>query len=304
MRYYGIALLSFAAACGPSSGSTAGDGSSGDGVTTGMSDGTLSGTTSGAPPGDSTGGSTGPAPGTTTGSTGEVGSSGSETSTGEGSTGADTGETTGGPACGEPDPEPVAAAWSIAFPGDKPLVLWSKCTVAMMTEQPPQWSIQLDCQGDPIDIKVTRAPTATPPLFIGHEVELEFHSEQVFWSNEWFSIQYPDSSELLVGGVSADRLVPDGTTAEEFFGTAIAVEEGLCAPGGDDPCGPVERLALVLTWFGEAVHVFDAQWGWAVNLPGSYSIWVETARRPVAPQQCEDLPPAWFQVMMQADIGP
>ena len=316
MRCLELTLLSVAivVACGPSPGTTtdsgtSGGSSSGDSVATEVPDGTTSGSTGGAtgPTGSTepTTGSTEP----TTGSTGPTDSTGLGTTTTDATTGLDTGDSTGGLVCDGPDREQVQATWAITFPGGvKPASVSTICTVATAKEQPPQWLIGLDCQLDgqvkPVDLTMTRTPSWTPPLSLGEKLDLEYRAELIFWTNEWFSLQSPDSTSLRIGGVSADHLIPVGTTAEEFYGTPISVVEGLCAPGGDDLCGPVERLALAVMWGIETVDVFDGQFGWVVNLPGSYSIWVETATRPVEPQQCDDVPPAWFQAMMQQDIGP
>ncbi|WAS92596.1 hypothetical protein [Nannocystis punicea] len=290
--------LALAAGCGPSPGTTSGttsDDSSGspsessgsEEPTTGMSDGTSTSATdtTGAP-------TTGPATTTTTTTT--------ETSA------TDTDATTGGAVCGAPDA--VVAQWSIDFQGERPESVSAPCTVDTATESPPERTIAFDCTIDgaaqEVHLAFTRAPFPAQVFFPGQEVQLEYRSEQPFWLNQWFSLRAAfDPTRMILGGASADRLVPDGATAEEFYATPIAVEDGLCEPG-DAQCGLSERLALAVTWLEVTIEVFDGQHGSLDNLPGSYRVWLENAERAVEPGMCDDNPPAWFQALMEMHIGP
>ncbi|MFY0534047.1 hypothetical protein [Nannocystis pusilla] len=293
--------LALAAGCGPSPGTTSGTtsndstGSPGESSgshdpTTGMSDGTSTSTTDS--PGVPT---TGPATTTSTTTT-----TAAETST------STTDATTGEAVCGAPDS--VVAQWSLEFPGERPESVSAPCTVATATESPPEWFIAFDCTIDgaaqEVQLAFTRAPFPGKVFFTGQEVQLEYRSEQPFWLNQWFSVRTDfDPTRMIFGGVSADRLVPDGVPAEEFYSTPIEVVDGLCEPG-DAQCGLSERLALTVTWLEVTMEVFDSQHGSLDNLPGSYRVWLENAERAVEPVTCDDVPPAWFQALMEMHIGP
>lgn len=296
--------LALAAGCGPSSGTTSGttsddssgptgDPSSGNHVTTDMSDETSPSET------DTTGvPTTGPTTMMTTTAT-------DSTSATDGAT-AGPGTTTGDTVCGAPDS--VVAQWSMEFQGERPTSVSAPCTVDTATESPLEWTIAFDCTIDGaaqvVHLAFTRAPFPSQVFLPGQEVQLEYRSEQLFWLNQWFSIRAAfDPTRMPFGGVSADRLVPDGTTAEEFYSTPIEMVDGLCEPS-DAQCGLSERLALAVTWLEVTIEVFDGQHGSNSNLPGDYSLWVENAARLVEPVMCEDVPPAWFQALMAEDIGP
>ncbi|MDC0670425.1 hypothetical protein [Nannocystis radixulma] len=294
--------LAFAAGCGPSPGTTSGttsdDSSASEDVTTGMSDGTSTSETdtSGVP-------TTGPTTTTTT----DTSATTDSTSTTEATTaGTDTDATTGEVVCGAPDS--AVAKWSLEFQGERPASLSVPCTVDSATESPPEWTIAFDCTiegaAQAVHLAFTREPFPGQVFFPGQEVQLEYRSEQPFWLNQWFSIRAGfDPKRMIFGGVSADRFVPDGTSAEEFYSTPIEVLDGLCEPS-DGLCGLSERLALAVTWLEITIEVFDGQHGANSNLPGTYSVWLETAERPVEPAMCDDVPPAWFQALLEQHIGP
>ena len=64
------------------------------------------------------------------------------------------------------------------------------------------------------------------------------------------------------------------------------------------------RLALDAMWsFGQAL-VFDGQRGSLVDLGGTVGVWVGQATRPSDPAMCDDVPPAWFEVVMTGSFGP
>ena len=147
------------------------------------------------------------------------------------------------------------------------------------------------------------APDAPPPLPKGAKLTLEYREEPIFWVNRWFSISGAGFPSMNFGGISADHLAPPGTTTDSFFSVGLDVQGGVCAPIDDDLCGPEERLALEVA-FGVESRVLDGQFRSFFDLPGYVSLWVQTARRPVEPVQCDDVPPAWFQLLMTSEFGP
>lgn len=293
--------LLLALACGPSPGTTGTD----TGTTTAASTSDPLPTTT-ADATSTTGGSTSAvtttAPGTTSGTTTGL-DTGSETST-------DTDTTTGDPACGEPDTDEVLALWDIHVnDGPPPETISAPCTVTTSNAAGPQWQLGLDCtiDGQPatVDLLITRAPESVTTLFVGDMRVLEYRAEQIFWTNEWFSI-HPDGNPFLVAlaGIKADHVTPPGTTAKDFFGVDIDVVDGLCAPIDLGPCGPTIRLALDMTWSAGHKLLFDGQSGALVDLGGDVGVWVATATRPNDPAACDDIPPAWFEVVMAGNFGP
>ena len=303
-----FALL--AAACGPTPATTASatdDPSMSAGTT--MSEGTGENSTTG-------GGTTNP----TTSTTSEPGTDGATTvgtttaATTSGTTSGTTtvdettaAETTGGIVCEDPDPEPVLAEWSFTFPNGVPHESVStECTVTTFAEVGPDVVLTLACELDGelvVEFKYTRAPDAPPPLPKGAKLTLEYREEPIFWINRWFSISGAGFPSMNFGGISADHLAPPGTTTDSFFSVGLDVQGGVCAPTDDDLCGPEERLALEVA-FGLESRVLDGQFRSFFDLPGHVSLWVQTARRPVEPVQCDDVPPAWFQLLMTSEFGP
>lgn len=304
-----FALL--AAACGPTPAATASatdDPSTAAGTT--MSEGTGSKPTTG-------GGTTDP----TTSTTSEPGTDGATTvgtttaattsgTTTDGGTTVDettAAETAGGIVCEDPDPEPVLAEWSFTFPNGEPHESVSaECTVTTFAEVGPDVVLTLACALDGeliVEFKYTRAPDAPPPLTKGAKLTLEYREEPIFWINRWFSISGAGFPSMKFGGISADHLAPPGTTTQSFFSTGLDVQGGVCSPIDGDLCGPEERLALDVA-FGVESRVLDGQFRSFFDLPGYVSLWVHTARRPVEPVQCDDVPPAWFQLLMTSEFGP
>ncbi|MBK7825664.1 hypothetical protein [Nannocystis sp.] len=241
-------------------------------------------------------------PGTTSGTTTPP-DTGNETST-------DTGTTTGDSACGEPDAPAVMALWDIHVnDGPPPGTISAPCTVTASDVAGPQWTLGLDCTIDgqtaAVDLLITRAPESGPTLAVGDMRVLEYRAEQIFWTNEWFSI-HPEGNPFLVAlaGIKADHVAPPGMTAKDFFGVAIAVVDGLCAPIDLGPCGPTIRLALDMTWSAGNKLLFDGQSGGLVDLGGTVGVWVAKATRPNDRAACDDIPPAWFEVVMAGSFGP
>ena len=104
--------------------------------------------------------------------------------------------------------------------------------------------------------------------------------------------------------VKSYQLVPDGTTAEEFFGVDLKLVEGLCEPVAHRPCGPIERLAVDAKWSSGQDEIFDGQFGALIDLGGHIDVWVGEATRPVDDASCDDTPPAWFSIVMSGSFGP
>jgi len=304
-----FALL--AAACGPtpattasatddpstSAGTIVSEGTGGNSTTGGgTTDPTTSTTGEPATDGATTGGTTSAA--TTSGTTSAGGTTVDETTSAE---------TTGGLACEAPDPEPVLAQWAFTFPNGEPHESVSaECTVTTFEEVGQDVALTLACalNGELlVEFKYTRAPDAPPPLPKGAKLTLEYREETIFWINRWFSISGAGFPSMKFGGISADHLAPPGTTTQSFFFTGLDVLEGVCSPIDGDLCGPEERLMLDVA-FGVESRVLDGQFRSFFNLPGYVSLWVQTARRPVEPVQCDDVPPAWFQLLMTSEIGP
>lgn len=302
-------------ACGPSPGTTSGDAGTGGSTDTSA---TASSTVEPAPTttaGDPTTTTTGETTVVTTavtlsttdpGTTG--GTTGGRDTTGE--TATDTGGSTDGPLCGEPDAEEVVAGWKLTVDGGPPPESVSApCAVTSSDVKGKQWDLGLDCTIDgqqrTVELSISRTPESGAALFVGDQRALEYRRQDPFWENEWFAI-HPEGNSFLVAvaGIKADHVVPDGMTAQEFFGVDIEVVDGLCEPVFGNPCGPISRLALDMTWSAGNRLIFDGQQGNLTDLGGTVQVWVAHATRPLDDSICDDLPPAWFNVVMTGSFGP
>ncbi len=222
-----------------------------------------------------------------------------------------TGETMGDPACEEPEGG-VMAEWSILVDGGPaPESLVAPCTVITSDLMQPVWLLALECTGNgemmTVEFEITRAPGGGKNLFPGNQVMLAYRSEQIFWTNRWFSIRPETEPEAVaVSGISADKPIPEGTTAEEFFGlTKLAVIDGACDPiDGGGACEPTIRMALDVAWSTEQSVVFDGHFDALFDFKGDLAVWVARATRPADPQACDDVPPAWFEVVTSQVFGP
>lgn len=303
-------ILALVAACGPGAG--AGD----------------TGTT--AEPGTTAAPTSGPAPtstgdGTSTGSTGTTGSGGpgtgtsadaETTTTGEPTTGpdaTDAGSETGETACAMPDAEAVAASWEVTMDGMPPPLdgfAWP-CLVVMSDAFESMWEIDLECQtfDGPVDVhfSIERAPGGgSNPVWVDDMVLLDYRAQQIFWTNQWFTLRLAAAPiQVLVAGISADSPVPPDTTALDYYELELAVQDGLCDPVDDGgACPPTVRLALDMAWSAAKRRLFDGQRGALVDLAGDIEVWVERATRPDDESGCDDVPPAWFEVVMTGNFGP
>lgn len=222
-----------------------------------------------------------------------------------------TGETMDDPACEEPEGG-VMAEWSILVDGGPaPESLVAPCTVITSDLMQPVWLLALECTGNgemmTVEFEITRAPGGGKNLFPGNQVMLAYRSEQIFWTNRWFSIRPETEPEAVaVSGISADKPIPEGTTAEEFFGlTKLAVIDGACDPiDGGGACEPTIRMALDVAWSTEQSVVFDGHFDALFDFKGDLAVWVARATRPADPQACDDVPPAWFEVVTSQVFGP
>ncbi len=318
MRADFAVYLALLMACGPAFGTSESE-TSADGST---SSGTSSSSASGQVP-TTAADETTTVPGTTSTSTTasetSITTPGSEatsemTSTGPGmdsDPSTSTGETMDDPACEEPEGG-VMAEWSILVDGGPaPESLVAPCTVITSDLMQPVWLLALECTGNgemmTVEFEITRAPGGGKNLFPGNQVMLAYRSEQIFWTNRWFSIRPETEPEAVaVSGISADKPIPEGTTAEEFFGlTKLAVIDGACDPiDGGGACEPTIRMALDVAWSTEQSVVFDGHFDALFDFKGDLAVWVARATRPADPQACDDVPPAWFEVVTSQVFGP
>ena len=246
--------------------------------------------------------------GVTTATTTTEGSTTADATTDPGSTTGDmTGASTGDPvACSPPDAPVVEVFWEVRFLDvDAPDSFKGDCNFTSQTPSQGGVVIALACVvgGKPskVEVEVVRAPAQDFPQF-GGVVTLNFRKEMPWWTNSWFALR-PKGGSATLSGIQADKVVPPGTTAQEFFGYEVALHQGLCDPMPWD-CGTLERAALDIDPFGfQAVPVFDGQYREIVNLPGAVLAWVdEMVLLEVA--NCTDTPSQWTSAVMQSWFGP
>jgi hypothetical protein len=308
-------ILALVAACGPSPGT-------GDADTTADTETTAAAPTSGPAPTSSEDGtspsssSTSGEPGSGSSASGTMSTTGEPTTNGPGSgpDATDTGSETGEPVCAGPDAEAVVASWELAVDGAPPPLdgLSAPCVVLASEVLDTLWMFDLECEqseGETVVVSfvVERSPgPASDPLFVDQTVLLDYRAQQIFWTNQWFAIHLATNPGLvLVSGSSADSPVPPDSTALDFFGLELAVQDGLCGPIDDaGACPPTIRLALDMAWSSAKRRLFDGQSGALVDFAGDINVWVARATRPEKESNCDDAPPAWFEVVMTGTFGP
>ncbi len=215
---------------------------------------------------------------------------------------------TGGDACEGRGREDVDAQWLIRDPKGVPEVnISARCSVFSVSHDDELGVVYFHCDPNEMSIELTtiRTPVQPLPFEVGDEVQLEYRSEKTPWFNEWFSIRTAaNPSVMVLGGISADRVPPPGTSVQNFYFANLEVVYDLCPPEGL-ACLPSERLALDVDLAGDQQRVFDSQFAKLTNLSGEYRIWVQSAARVNDPSVChEDTEPAWFQSLMTLNLGP
>jgi hypothetical protein len=141
--------------------------------------------------------------------------------------------------------------------------------------------------------------TASPGPWLfgldGLSVRFRYEAEPVWWINRWFSLR-DTTGYVMVAGVSADDLAPPGSTPSEWFAPAnVDLVGGVCPPT-DDWCGPLERLALQIAYYGDTQRIYDGNSA-SVGLMMSVYVIVGGATRYID-VACDDAPSQFLNALL------
>lgn len=186
-----------------------------------------------------------------TGMTGETGTTGETGMTGMTGTTGETGETgtTGADECAsEID---FQASFTAEFdpllpPGATQFS--STCAVDELTVEGNFVHVLLDCGERTATLDFTVSESFTPLFVQGEMVALNYHQSMPFWMNQWFVLRRVEGNGLLLGGVSADSLLPLDDDDSTLFEPVQMVEtpDVCAAPTGCQ--NPFQRLALAVSY--------------------------------------------------------
>lgn len=218
---------------------------------------------------------------------GEAGDGDGEAGDGDGEAGDGDGEA--GDGDGEPPPLECPAPLDVTaqFDLDPPEPRQAMCSYqGESLDNSGTYELTLDCEGEFVRVRIDSSIQQLPD--VGGEMSLDYRVEG---SDRWLALRREGGPGVLVlGGVSAARLDPPGTTLAEFFvDPAVRVaEQQPCEEAAERPCGSTRRLALALSdaQFGEIGHVFDAGSYITNFLAYGYAVEVERALEYLDPEAC------------------
>ena len=227
---------------------------------------------------------------------GEVGDGDGEVGDGDG----EAGDGDGGPGDGDGDPPPLECPAPLdataQFEVDPPEARQAMCVYQGESfDNSGIYELTLDCEGEFVGVRIDSSIQQLPD--VGGDMSLDYRVEG---AQRWLALRREGGPGVLVlGGVSAARLDPPGTTLSEFFGDpgVRIAEQQPCEGSVEQPCGSGQRLALALSdaQFGEIGHVFDAGSYITNFLAYGYAVEVERAVEFLDPQACEG--PGSFQLL-------
>lgn len=240
---------------------------------------------------------------TPTTSEGSTTSAPSSTGTADGSSTSDWPSDTTGPwdECVDPQGD-VAASFQITPDQDISAV----CTVLARGGDPSTSVVELDCEGSAVTVTMSNEPLQLAPFVgVGDSVRLEYVTDPIFWVNRWLALFTTGglTDRLLVAGISGSTLDPPGTTLDAFLddgsgGPVLDQLEDVCEPTPSD-CGQEQRTGLLLTLSdGATLRVVDGNADLLDLLAYGYGLVVHTAEHNLRPILCEDLPSAWYEVLL------
>ncbi len=211
-----------------------------------------------------------------------------------------TGTDTGAPGC--PAPEPVTASFVVTPDQDIDAI----CAVVGFNSLDGVTQVALDCADMPVTLDIEKpSGSVIPGLVMGEAVQVRYITDPIFWINRWLAVSTAQGEvdALILGGVAGSALDPPGMTIDTLFASGsgqplLAAVESTCEPVAE-LCGPEDRLALEMTILGGVTtQVLDASVGQVSAGPGGYELSVNSAIDRPFSNDCDDLPPAWFQFLV------
>ncbi len=198
----------------------------------------------------------------------------------------------------EPADARISAAWSIDDGATAEADLDLPCRVASVMPGDAVLTLRLECGTGGLLEEHELSTWANPPIWtliaVGDEVRLRYLSDPIWWVNRFFTLRTA-GGVLLLGGVDADRIAPETTTAEAFFAPlSPEVLSGIC-PALPDHCGVVERQAVAFTYGGMTAAVLDGNAGMAGAMV-AYQAIVERAHR-YETMLCDDVPDSFYSLL-------
>ena len=207
------------------------------------------------------------------------------------------------PPCPPPNPPPDGPApyWEIdemTWPPDTGFTL--RCNVVDVWEDDRSFTVNLSCPGPSGELhehSLTMSAEAPFWLYIspGEEVVLEYMSETPWWINRWFALRYA-WGRLIVAGVDADRLMPEGADPDDWFhplGVEV-IERGWCPPE-TTMCGTIVRRGLEVAWGGITAEFVDRTYG-SMGFMESVQVLAGKNHR-YTDMDCDDVPDEWVSAL-------
>jgi hypothetical protein len=192
----------------------------------------------------------------------------------------------------------ISATWSVDGGGFVEADLDTPCRIAGLHAGDAVQTLRLECgTGGMMEEHLLELRTNPPPWLLlseGDEVQLRYVAQPIWWVNRFFTLRHAGGS-LILAGVDADRLAPDGTTPAAFYDPlAPSVVSGFCPALAED-CGEMERQGIEFTYGGVTAIVLDGNTGYA-GMMVSYMAIVERAHR-YETMTCDDVPDSFYSVL-------
>jgi hypothetical protein len=192
----------------------------------------------------------------------------------------------------------VSASWSVDGDELGEADIDTPCSIAEVTYGDVIVTLRLECgTGAVIEehrLDLWPNPSVWLLLTEGDEVQLRYMAQPIWWINRFFTLRHAGGT-LILAGVDADQLAPEGTTPAEFYAPlAPSVVSGICSVLAED-CGDVQRQGIQFAYDGSTTTVLDGNSG-SAGMMVSYMAIVERAHR-YETMNCDDVPDAFYSVL-------
>ena len=192
----------------------------------------------------------------------------------------------------------VSASWSVDSDELGEADIDTPCRIAEFTYGDVIVTLRLECgTGGVMEehrLDLWPNPSVWLLLTEGDEVQLRYVAQPIWWINRFFALRHAGGS-LILAGVDADQLAPDGTTPAEFYDPlAPSVVSGICPVLAED-CGDDQRQGIEFTYGGVTTTVLDGNSG-SAGMMVSYMAIVERAHR-YETMTCDDVPDSFYSVL-------
>jgi hypothetical protein len=192
----------------------------------------------------------------------------------------------------------VSASWSVDSDELGEADIDTPCRIAEFTYGDVIVTLRLECGTGGVMEEHRLDLWPNPPVWLllteGDEVQLRYVAQPIWWINRFFALRHAGGT-LVLAGVDADQLAPDGTTPAEFYDPlAPSVVSGICPVLAED-CGGGQRQGIEFTYDGVTTTVLDGNSG-SAGMMVSYMAIVERAHH-YETMNCDDVPDSFYSVL-------